>query len=207
MDRPLTNDSTDPAHAAPGRNAAFNIQTARSSEARRDDRPGWRPHIPSVGPQNRVSAPLAPTIPLARRRESPFRVAWHPQDPSYGVANRNFVRCGTHKSPRMASRIAVSPRLAPTRPLVWRRESEFRAVWYPQSPRMASRIAVSRRLAPTVHPSSFILHPSSFILHPSSFILHPSSFILHPSSFILHPSPFPDSRAVPRALHGAGAVW
>jgi len=102
-----------------------------------------------------------------------------------------FRAPGAHNPPRTASRIPVSRRLAPTRPLLWRRESEFRAVWYPQIP---SDGVTNRRFA----------SPGT---HRSSFILHPSSFILHPSSFILHPSPFPDSRAVPRALHGAGAVW
>ena len=138
MDRPLSDNSTTPAHAAPGRNAAFDTHTARPSEAGRGDRQGWRPQHPSGGvtnrgfasfgthapnaSRNRLSRVLAPTRPLGWGRESGFRVAWRPQNPSGGVTNRVFASLGTHKTPRMASRIVVSRRLAPTNPPGWRRE-------------------------------------------------------------------------------------
>ena len=117
-------------------------------------------------------------------------------------------RVGAHTSPRLVPETAF--------PRPWRPQSPSHGVANPRfaspgthkTPPMASRIGISCGVVPTI-PSHGVANRrfASPGTHRSSFILHPSSFILHPSSFILHPSPFPDSRAVPRALHGAGAVW
>ena len=151
MDRPLTNRFDQPGHTP--RQGAMRRSTRTAQPRRREvaiGRVGWRPQVPSVGPRNRVSGPLAPTIPLAWRHQSESR--WP----------------GAHKSARVGTRIRVSGRLAPTNRLRWGRESAFRAGWYPKipsggdanprfapvgahkSPRVVSRIRVSRRWHPQI---------------------------------------------------------
>jgi len=112
----------------------------------------WRPQIPSAGDANASARPpgahktprvaerivvsrrLAPTSPLRRGRECQCAAAWRPQTPSDGGTNRSFASFGTHKSPPVGTRMPVRGHLAPTKPLGWRQESEFRVVWRPQIP-------------------------------------------------------------------------
>ena len=109
-----------PASTWPGPRQGTTRRSTRTAQPRRREvaigRVGWRPQVPSVGPRNRVSGPLAPTIPLAWRHQSESR--WP----------------GAHKSARVGTRIRVSGRLAPTNRLRWGRESAFRAGWRPQIP-------------------------------------------------------------------------
>jgi len=169
--------------AAPGRFGAHNTaaEGARGSEflavwraqnpSGRATNPSFQPpgahKSPRVAAQIEVSRRLAPTNPLGWGRECQCAATWRPQDPSGGGTNRGFAAFGAHKSPPAGTRVPVRGRLAPTNPLGWRNESEFRVVWYPQipsggdanasarppgahkTPRVAARIGVSRRLAPT----------------------------------------------------------
>jgi len=122
------------AHAAPGRNAAFDTHSP-AAEARGGDRQSW---LAPTSPLGRAPKPgfRAPGTHNPPRMASPIRIslAWRPQIRSGGDANPSFRPVGAHKSPPVGTRIRVSRRLVPKNPLGWGRESAFRAGWRPQIP-------------------------------------------------------------------------
>jgi len=64
---------------------------------------------------------------------------------------RATAQCGVRcpHDPVLGGVTWQSARLAPTKPLQWRHESGFRAVWRPQKPSAGSRIQLSGHLVPT----------------------------------------------------------